>query len=208
VAAALRPAFEQAEAAKRPIALAAGLESSTVSVYLLPLANIEGTPEAFLVQLNRDDKLQSLKEGYSIAAWSASLVALLGGGLMVSLYQRARAMSRLNRLFHQALDALPYPFHIIDARTYQVRVANRQAARGLEHPEGMTCHALSHGCAHPCDSSEHPCPVRIVLETGAAAVVEHSHYTENGEQRIVEVHGYPMQDEQGEITSALNMRLT
>ncbi|ACD96177.1 diguanylate cyclase [Trichlorobacter lovleyi] len=203
VAAALRPAFEQAEAAKRPIALAAGLESSTVSVYLLPLANIEGTPEAFLVQLNRDDKLQSLKEGYSIAAWSASLVALLGGGLMVSLYQRARAMSRLNRLFHQALDALPYPFHIIDARTYQVRVANRQAARGLEHPEGMTCHALSHGCAHPCDSSEHPCPVRIVLETGAAAVVEHSHYTENGEQRIVEVHGYPMQDEQGEITQCI-----
>ena len=203
VAAAVKAELEQAQAANRPIALSAGLNDCSVSVYLLPLANIEGTPEAFLVQLNRDDKLQSLKEGYVIAAWSASLMALLGGGLMVSLYQRAKAMSRLNRLFHQALDALPYPFHIIDARTYQVRVANRLAAKGLEQVEGMTCHALSHGCAQPCDSSEHPCPVRIVLDTGAAAVVEHSHYGENGEERIVEVHGYPMRDEQGTITQCI-----
>ncbi|QOX79458.1 diguanylate cyclase [Trichlorobacter lovleyi] len=203
VAAAVRTEFERAQAANRPVALAAGLKDSTVSVYLLPLTNIEGTPEAFLVQLNRDEKLQSLKEGYAIAAWSASLVALLGGGLMVSLYQRARAMRSLNRLFHQAIDALPYPFHIIDTRTYQVRVANRQSAKGVEHLEGKTCHALSQGCAETCGSSEHPCPIQMVLETGAAAVVEHSRYDENGEKKIVEIHGYPMQDEQGTITQCI-----
>jgi len=199
VATAVKSELEQAQLAKRPIALAAPLQNSTVSVYLLPLTNIEGTPEAFLVQLNRDANLQSLKEGYVIAAWSASLVALLGGVLIVSLYNRAREMSGLNRLFHQAIDALPYPFHIIDTQTYRIKVANRKASHGVEKVEEMTCHALSHGSAQPCDSGEHPCPIKTVMETGTAAVVEHRHYTADGEEKIVEVHGYPIHDEQGGI---------
>lgn len=203
VASAIKAELEQAQLAKRPIALSAPLQNSSVSVYLMPLTNIEGTPEAFLVQLNRDANLQSLKEGYVIAAWSASLVALLGGVFIVSLYKRTREMSGLNRLFHQAIDALPYPFHIIDAKTYQIKVANRQAAHGVEKVEEMTCHALSHGCAQPCGSSEHPCPIQMVMETGTAAVVEHKHTATNGEERIVEVHGYPIHDEQGGISRCI-----
>lgn len=203
VAVALRPELEQAQVSKQPIALAAPLQNSTVSVYVLPLSNIEGTPEAFLVQLNRDNNLQSLKEGYVIAAWSASFVALLGGILIVNLYQRARTVTALNRLFHQAIDALPYPFHIIDTRTYQIKVANRQASHGLEKVGDMTCHALSHGSPSPCGSNEHPCPVTLVMETGAPAVVEHKHTSASGDEIIVEVHGYPIPDESGKLTRCI-----
>ncbi len=203
VAAKLKSQFEKALSGNRPIALSANIDDDTLSVYLMPLANIEGSPEAYLLQLNRDPNLQSLKEAYILAAYCASLLALLGGLYIVSLYRRNSAMKALNRLFHQAIDALPYPFHIIDTGTFQIQVANSLAAQGQSSIVGMTCHALSHGSAHPCGSSEHPCPVQQVLETGSLAVVEHKHSSIDGEERIVEVHAYPIQDEHGTITRCI-----
>jgi diguanylate cyclase (GGDEF)-like protein len=43
----------------------------------------------------------------------------------------------------------------------------------------------------------------MVMETGAAAVVEHKHDCANGGERVVEVHAYPIQDEQENVISCI-----
>ena len=40
------------------------------------------------------------------------------------------------------IEALSHPFYVIDAETYQVKMANVSARHG-ELPAGITCHALT-----------------------------------------------------------------
>lgn len=202
IAGQLRQQLSQAVAANKPVALAAEGKGG-VSVYLLPLANMQGVPEAYLLQLKQDPRLQSLKGGYTIASSLAALLALLAGGIIIVCYRRASTMSSLSRLFRQTIDALPYPFHIIDVANYQIEVANAQASQGKKEVAGMACYALSHGTASPCGSDDHPCPIQAVVSTGTSAVVEHRHCSQEGDERVVEVHAYPIVDEKGQITRCI-----
>lgn len=198
----IRSQLSHAIAMNKPIAFAAD-EKGAITAYLLPLANIKGTPEAYLLQLKRDTGLLSLKGGYTIATSLAALLALLGGGIIIVCYRRAHMMSSLSRLFRQTIDALPYPFHIVDVKNYMIEVANTQSAHGKKNAEGMTCYALSHGSAVPCGSDDHPCPIQSVVETAKPVVVEHRHINQDGDERVIEVHAYPIMDEKGRVTRCI-----
>ena len=195
----LRPDMAQAIAANKSAEFVAELQEA-VSVVMLPLSNYEGITEAYLLQIKYDTNLDAIKDGYLVAAYCAALIALIAGAVIIAFYRKARSMAALNSLFLQAIDALPYPFHIIDTATYRIKVANRQAKADNKQPEEMTCYALSHGNAHPCGSEEHPCPVKLAVRSRQASVVEHLHQSADGTNQIVEVHGYPIFDADGQIT--------
>lgn len=108
---------------------------------------------------------------------------------------------RQNAFLHTVLDALPFPFYVIDANDYRVKIINKAA--GGENTAGLTCHALSHKSAAPCAGGEHPCPMIEVKKTGKPVVLEHLHYNQQGAQRVVEVHGYPIFDEAGTIVQMI-----
>jgi PAS domain S-box-containing protein len=101
-------------------------------------------------------------------------------------------------LLQVVLDSLTYPFYVIDADTYQIRLANR-SARQIHGSTVTTCHALTHHQAAPCHSDNHPCPLEIIKRTGKPAVVEHVHYDKEGIPRNVEVHAFPIFDETGDL---------
>lgn len=112
------------------------------------------------------------------------------------------ALPQNHGLLQIILDSLTHPFYVIDAATYHVRLANR-AARQM-HTSGMaTCYALAHGRDTPCSTKEHPCPVKIITETGKPAVVEHIHRDEHGNRRNIEVHAFPIFDETGKVTQVI-----
>ncbi|MBU3937512.1 MAG: diguanylate cyclase, partial [Proteobacteria bacterium] len=110
-------------------------------------------------------------------------------------------IARQNSFLHTVLDALPFPFYVIDAHDYRVKIINRAA--GTNEAGDLTCHALSHKSTTPCEGGEHPCPMVEVKKTGKPVVLEHLHYNRQGAQRVMEVHGYPIFDESGNIVQMI-----
>ena len=103
-----------------------------------------------------------------------------------------------NDLMQTVLDSLTHPFYVIDAATYRVRLANR-AAREMHGTGAATCYALAHRRGRPCSGADYPCPLQIILRTKQPTVVEHIHRDAQGHRHHIEVHGFPISDETGEI---------
>lgn len=110
-------------------------------------------------------------------------------------------IARQNRFLHTVLDAIPFPFCVIDAKDYRVKIINKAA--GTNDTGDLTCHVLSHKSATPCSGGEHPCPMLEVKKTGKPVILEHLHYNQHGAQRVVEVHGYPIFDETGNVVQMI-----
>ena len=107
-----------------------------------------------------------------------------------------------NDLLQVILDSLTHPFYVIDVETYHIRLANR-AARQMHTRGAATCYALTHNRDSVCDSQGHPCPVKIITETGRPAVVEHIHRDEHGNPRSIEIHAFPILNEEGNVTQVI-----
>ena len=105
-------------------------------------------------------------------------------------------------LLQTVLDSLTHPFYVINVDDYQVRLANR-AALEMHRAGTTTCYALAHDLEGPCDKAEHPCPMRTIMDTKEPVVVEHVHYDRQGRRRIVEVHAFPVLNEQGRVTQVI-----
>lgn len=104
------------------------------------------------------------------------------------------------------IEALSHPFYVIDAETYAVVLAN--SATGIAGRLGeTTCHALTHSRSTPCDGKDHPCPLLMVKQTLQPVTTEHIHLNPSGEERIFEVHGYPILDHTGKLTQMIEYSL-
>lgn len=111
-------------------------------------------------------------------------------------------IKRQNTFLTAVIDALPHPFYVIDAETYEVRLANYAAHKG-DLREKTTCYALSHGLDRPCSGGDHPCLLNKVKETGQPVLLEHAHRERDGKSRDVEVHGYPVFDDTRKLVQVI-----
>ena len=66
---------------------------------------------------------------------------------------------------------------------------------------GQHCHKISHHRDSPCEPPGDPCPLKGALETGVPFKVVHTHFTDSGGTKVVELIASPIRDEHGEITS-------
>ncbi len=122
---------------------------------------------------------------------------------------RRRAEEELlqnNAFLNSVLDSLTYPFYVLDANDYSVKVANRASGANPSEKQ-TTCYELSHGRSSPCTSDAHPCPLRQVKKERKPCVVEHVHQDRDGTERYHEVHGYPVFDENGEVIQVIEYML-
>ncbi|MBN1399412.1 MAG: PAS domain-containing protein [Anaerolineae bacterium] len=115
-------------------------------------------------------------------------------------------MSSDHELCLSILEALSHPFYVIDAESYVVKLANRAAHQG-PLPEGVTCHALTHHHALPCDRLGETCPLKEIKRTRQPVVLEHAHDDAQGRRQVLEVHAFPVFDAQGEITEIIEYTL-
>jgi signal transduction histidine kinase len=111
-----------------------------------------------------------------------------------------------NEFFHHVLESLTHPFYVLDANNYTIIVAN-SAARLGNLSSIPTCYALTHHRDKPCDGIEHTCPLQVVKRTKQPVIVEHVHYDKDGNPRNMEVHAYPIFDEQGNVTQMIEYSL-
>lgn len=129
--------------------------------------------------------------------------------LRIEIAERSRAENQIkqqNEFLNHILESLPHPFYVLDASDYTIKMANSAAALG-ELTEHTTCYALTHRRSLPCDGSEHTCPLQMVKETKKPVIVEHVHFDKEGNPRNVEVHGYPIFDERGNVTQMIEYSL-
>ena len=109
----------------------------------------------------------------------------------------------LQRHLDKILDSLPHPFYVVNAADYSIVVANQAALQGREKGKHYTCHELTHKRSSPCPGKEHPCPLEIVKKTRKPTQVEHTHYNSQGEPTFVEVYGFPVFDDHGEVVEMI-----
>ena len=114
-----------------------------------------------------------------------------------------KELQEKNSFLEITIESLDHPFYVIDARTYEIKLANR--ATGLERGSGKTtCYRLTHKRDTPCTGEDgHPCLVAKVVETGEPQVAIHRHYQPDGSKKQVEVHTQPIFDGHGKVSAVI-----
>ena len=117
--------------------------------------------------------------------------------------KRKEELIRGNREFLlKVIESLPYPFYVIDANDYKIKLMN-QAASGGKLSDDLHCYALTHDRQTPCVGPVHVCPLEEVRRTQKPTVVEHTHFDMQGNARSVEVHAYPVFDSRGAVIQVI-----
>ncbi|NQU07609.1 MAG: CHASE domain-containing protein, partial [Candidatus Abyssubacteria bacterium] len=106
------------------------------------------------------------------------------------IIQREQFQERIEqqkKFLETVLESLSYPFYVIDANDYTIKLAN-SAARSGSVTADSTCFAAFHGRREPCETGRHECPIEEVKRTKKAVIMEQIRKDENGDARYVEVH--------------------
>jgi PAS domain S-box-containing protein len=120
--------------------------------------------------------------------------------------QAEEEIQKQNEFLTSVLESLTHPFYVLNAHDYTVEIANSAAHFGSE--VGLaTCYALTHGRDTPCGADPHPCTLEEIKRTREPLTVEHVHYDAQGQARIVEVHAYPLLDEDGNVARVIEYTL-
>jgi len=118
------------------------------------------------------------------------------------LQEQEWKLRKQNRFLNNILQYLTHPFCVIDVNDYTVKMANSAAWQG-KLPKKATCYMISHKRDKPCDGVNYLCPLKEIKKTQKPVTVEHVHYDKNGNLRCVEVHGYPVFDDEGNVTQVI-----
>ncbi len=116
--------------------------------------------------------------------------------------QSEQAMREQYQFLETVIESLTHPFYIVQARDYQVVMANK-AARQAGLPSSSTCYSLVHGNPKPCSEFGTPCPLDQVLTTRQPVTIQHVHYDSHGNARDVQVIASPILDSQGHVTRVI-----
>ncbi len=131
------------------------------------------------------------------------LAGLRGIIIDISAIKEAEAkIIQQNIFLNHVLESLTHPFCVIDANNYEVLRVNSAAIKSQEN-ENITCHALIHRSRTVCNASEENCPLALIRKTKKPVTVEHVHKDKDGIPRNVEVHAYPIFDDQGNVVQMI-----
>ena len=121
--------------------------------------------------------------------------------------QAEERLVKQHKFLETILDSLTHPFYVIDANDYRILLANA-SARALTSADskGSTCHAISHHSDKPC-TGDHICPLEEVKRTKKGVMVEHLHYDAQGNPKQMEVYGYPIFDDAGNVAQMIEYSL-
>jgi PAS domain S-box-containing protein len=104
------------------------------------------------------------------------------------------------------LDTVDEAFIVIDSE-FRILTANKaycnQVGESDEIISGRHCYEISHRITHPCFEEGEECAVRQVFETGRPYTAMHRHTDNKGNILYVETKAYPIKDESGSVTSAI-----
>lgn len=159
------------------------------------------------------DKNRTVQVACEECLFSLNIVPVAEAGY-VNLYgrdvtervQAEKLLREQNRFIMNVFESLSHPFYVMDANDYTIKMANSATHRG-EIAGLVTCHALTHRRSTPCGGRGQRCPLEEVKKSKAPVVLEHIHYDQESIRRVYEVHGYPILDDEGNVTQMIEYTL-
>jgi len=144
--------------------------------------------------------------GYPIFDENGEAIQMIEYALDITEHRKAeRKIKEQNEFLTNVIESLTHPFYIININDYTIEMANTAANFG-DFSGDQKCFFLTHQNDKPC-IGEHPCPINMVKNTKSPVHVEHIHYDEKGNPRNVDIHGYPIFDENGEVIQMIEYAL-
>jgi PAS domain S-box-containing protein len=101
------------------------------------------------------------------------------------------------------INSINHGIVVIDAKDHTIKLANK-AASGGQSTEGIHCFELLHNRGTPCVEDVGMCPMHQVTKTGEPCTTMHNHTSPGGEPHFVEIHTYPVFDENGEVVQIID----
>ncbi|MCP4398620.1 MAG: PAS domain S-box protein, partial [bacterium] len=120
--------------------------------------------------------------------------------------QAEEQIRQQNEFLSTIIESLTHPFYVIDVHDYSIVLANSRA-RNMGNAETKTCYALTHKQNLPCQGVDHPCPLQELKRTQKPVMTEHIHYDRDGYPRTVEIHGFPIVNEAGDLVQMVEYTL-
>ena len=118
--------------------------------------------------------------------------------------KQAEGKIKEQAVFYQSiLDGISEPLMVID-KDYNVILMNNAAEEhkvigkinDLEKPK---CYEISHKQSTPCDSEQHPCPLKNAMDSKKTVTLTHNHPDINGVSHFVELTATPLFNKAGEF---------
>lgn len=129
-------------------------------------------------------------------------LAIAFNSMTTKLVDTFKAYELEKNFVRSVLESLTIPFYVIDVNDYTIKLANSASGFG-RLTETSKCYMLSHGANKPCDGTKHPCMLHEVKRTKKSVVVEHIHGHDEKHQKVVEVYGYPIFNDKGEVAQVI-----
>ena len=121
---------------------------------------------------------------------------------MLAQMERERAQAFLQTV----IDGFPEALMVINA-DYTVALANQSVltmAGALDPIEScLRCHQVSHGRDQPCSGDQTPCPFDQIFKTKHPVTLQHTHHSNTGEEKIIELIAAPIFDEEGTVVKII-----
>jgi len=121
---------------------------------------------------------------------------------LIRILKGKKQVRQQNEFLNTILESLTHPFYVIDANDYTIKIANSALYPG-QLPEKATCYMLTHKRDKPCNGRDDPCPLEEIKKSKRPVVIEHIHYDKDGNPRNVEVHAYPIFDDEGKLSEII-----
>lgn len=113
--------------------------------------------------------------------------------------EQNKLIAQHEKYLQSIIDSTHDPLMVIK-EDYSVDLMNSVLKNSLKYlniadENNPKCYEVSHHRSTPCDSIEHPCPLRDVLDTKKSTTVLHEHYNLDGEKSYIELAATPLFDE-------------
>ncbi|MDX1779408.1 MAG: PAS domain S-box protein, partial [Thermodesulfobacteriota bacterium] len=111
----------------------------------------------------------------------------------------------LGDYFLKMMDEIPHALYFINAHDFTVTFAGQKSSP-TKPPKKKTCFNLIYNEKKPCEGKDHLCILDAVKETKKLVMLEHVH-SKKGEKRYYRVFGYPILNNDGNVTHVIEYPL-
>lgn len=107
-----------------------------------------------------------------------------------------------NTFLKKVIDSLPHPFFVINANDFSIELANPATDAG-NLLEKIHCYGLMHNKTASCDGHGYLCLLEEVKKRKKTFAVEHCYYNGSEDMRLIQVFGYPILDDNGNVVQII-----
>jgi len=118
--------------------------------------------------------------------------------------QAEEKINEQNRFLNKLIESLPHPFFVVEAKGYQVVLANSSAQR---HLAGLAGCSGQTGSAEVCRSPLPYAPFERVQQERNSFLMEYVEQGGDGQETTHEIHAHPIFDKEGKVTQIIEYRL-